>query len=88
MQLLLYQSLLLMVELLQLQDRIMISTVVYLELKILTRPCHIGGLRLRLKLEPLTHILSYSLHYNCLMLLVMFVKLQLVQATLQMISQQ
>jgi hypothetical protein len=76
------------VELLQQLEKIISSHVVYLELEISTLPLPTDGLGtvavVRLKLEP-APALSPSLHYDWLMLLVMFVKPPLVQAILQKI---
>ena len=73
------------VELLQQLGEVISSHVVYLELKISTPPLPTDGVRtvvvVRFKLEP-TLILSRSLHYDWLMLLVTFVKSPLVQTTL------
>ena len=81
-----YQSRSVIMELLQQQDKVISSHVVYLELKISALPLPIDGLGTvavgRLKLEP-TPTLSPSLHYDWLMLLVMLVKSPSVQATLQ-----
>ena len=77
LQLPLCQSRLLMVELLQLQEKIISSSVVYLELKTSTLPSLTGGVVVRYKLGPRAP--SPSLHYDCLMLLIMHVQLPLLQ---------
>ena len=83
-QLLQCQSRLVVAELLQQLEKIISSHAVLLELKISTIPLPIDELVIvavdRLNLVP-TPTLSPSLHYDWLMLLVISVELQLVEAT-------
>ena len=75
----------------ELQEKISTSLVEYLELKISTHPSLISGLKtpvvVRHKLEP-TPVLSPSLQFNCLMLLVISVQLLSLQTTSQVASLQ
>ena len=82
LQLPLCQSRSLMVDLLQLQEKIISSPVVYLELKTSTLQSLTSGLRtVVVKCKLGTQTLSPSLHYDCLMVQVMPVKSPLLQAT-------
>ena len=75
-----------MMELLQLLKKTIPLSVEYLELKISTLPSHISGLRtvaaVRIMLGQ-AQALSLIFHYDCLTLLVMFVRSPSVQALSQ-----